>query len=56
METTTHASTVWVTCVLCYRSHGALVDRDKPGSVKAGYLSAGAKARECDHTDGGVNQ
>ena len=49
-----HMSAVFVTCDLCYRSHGATVDREDPKSVKAGYEDAGEKARECDHT-GGVN-
>jgi len=50
----TYASAVWVTCDLCYRSHGATVDKDNPQSVKDGYTKAGEAARQCDHT-GGVN-
>lgn len=52
MEGMTHASAVWVTCDLCYRSHGAIVDRDSAKSVEAGYTEAGLKAKNCDHGRG----
>lgn len=51
----TYGSVVWVSCDLCYRSHGAVVDRDDPKSVEAGKAEAGLAAQNCDHT-GGVNQ
>lgn len=47
-----YASAVWVTCDLCYKSHGAQVDKDSPADVKRGYEEAGAKARNCDHGGG----
>lgn len=48
----TYASAVWVTCDFCYQSHGAAVDKDDAKSVENGYNEAGAKARNCDHTQG----
>lgn len=52
-------NTVWVTCDFCYRSHGALVNREGGNSlalaVQSAYEKAGESARRCDHT-GGVNR
>lgn len=52
MEGMTYASAVFVTCDLCYKSHGAIVDKADPKSVEAGYTAAGIKAKNCDHGRG----